>query len=138
MFNISKQKNLKIDSVDSDIDVTPLLDTVFILIIFFIVTANFSQHQGIGLNSQNNDEQEKSSPNLITMVFIDSNGDIILGNNKLIKNQLSAALISKRNQCQDCIFTLNVHPKARLNSIVEVVDALRGVDIELANINLFS
>ncbi|MCI4645099.1 MAG: biopolymer transporter ExbD [Hyphomonadaceae bacterium] len=34
---------------EADVDLTPMLDVVFILLIFFIVTAVFTQEQAIGL-----------------------------------------------------------------------------------------
>ena len=46
---------------DSTIDITPMLDIVFILLIFFIVTTSFVKEQGFliskpdGGKSQNND-----------------------------------------------------------------------------------
>lgn len=36
---------------DTDIDLTPMLDVVFIMLIFFIVTASFIKEYGIGVNS---------------------------------------------------------------------------------------
>ena len=38
------------DAADSGIDVTPMLDVVFILLIFFIVTATFVKESGIEVN----------------------------------------------------------------------------------------
>ena len=34
-----------------EVNITPLLDIVFILLIFFIVTATFLQEEGFGLNA---------------------------------------------------------------------------------------
>ena len=39
------------------IDLTPMLDVVFIMLIFFIVTASFIKEQGIDVNRPDNDEQ---------------------------------------------------------------------------------
>ena len=37
-------------AMDTSVDMTPMLDIVFILLIFFIVTATFMQERGINLN----------------------------------------------------------------------------------------
>jgi len=42
--------NIKEDSDEADIDLTPMLDVVFILLIFFIVTASFVKQTGIEVN----------------------------------------------------------------------------------------
>mgnify|MGYP003680364479 CR=1 FL=1 len=38
------------DSSSAEIDMTPMLDVVFIMLIFFIVTASFAKESGINLN----------------------------------------------------------------------------------------
>lgn len=40
---------------DSDIDMTPMLDVVFIMLIFFIVTASFVKESGLDMSSPDND-----------------------------------------------------------------------------------
>ncbi|NVK12164.1 MAG: biopolymer transporter ExbD [Gammaproteobacteria bacterium] len=40
---------------ESTIDLTPMLDVVFIMLIFFIVTATFVTEVGLDLNTPNND-----------------------------------------------------------------------------------
>lgn len=42
--------NITEDSDEADIDLTPMLDVVFILLIFFIVTASFVKQTGIEVN----------------------------------------------------------------------------------------
>ncbi len=43
---------------DADVNITPLLDIVFIMLIFFIVTATFVNEEGISPNLPSNDEVE--------------------------------------------------------------------------------
>ena len=38
---------------ESEIDITPMLDVVFIMLIFFIVTASFAKEAGIDINRPN-------------------------------------------------------------------------------------
>ena len=37
---------------ETDIDITPMLDVVFIMLIFFIVTASFVKESGIDINTR--------------------------------------------------------------------------------------
>jgi biopolymer transport protein ExbD len=43
------RRKVKRGSDNADVDMTPMLDIVFILLIFFIVTATFLQEQGIDM-----------------------------------------------------------------------------------------
>lgn len=57
---------------DSDIDMTPMLDIVFIMLIFFIVTAVFLDEKGIDLTPPPPPpEQEPTEPKPAIVVYID-------------------------------------------------------------------
>ena len=45
----------------ADVNITPLLDIVFILLIFFIVTATFLREKGIPVNTPDDSEQDDTS-----------------------------------------------------------------------------
>ncbi len=45
-----KSKILTGDEEESEINLTPMLDVVFIMLIFFIVTASFIKEAGISVN----------------------------------------------------------------------------------------
>lgn len=47
---MSKMKKISIGDDSNEIDLTPMLDVVFIMLIFFIVTASFVKEQGINPN----------------------------------------------------------------------------------------
>ena len=42
--------NIAQEAEDGEIDITPMLDVVFIMLIFFIVTASFVKESGIEVN----------------------------------------------------------------------------------------
>ena len=46
----------------ADVNITPLLDIVFILLIFFIVTATFLREEGIDVNTPEDSEDEPDAP----------------------------------------------------------------------------
>lgn len=59
----------------ADIDMTPMLDIVFIMLIFFIVTTSFIKESGIDVNRPNAQTSEtKAKGNII--VGIKANGDV--------------------------------------------------------------
>lgn len=59
---------------DSDIDMTPMLDIVFIMLIFFIVTATFLSEKGIDLTPPPPpppDQPENPNPKPAIAVYVD-------------------------------------------------------------------
>ncbi len=64
---------------DSGVDLTPMLDVVFILLIFFIVTATFVRERGIDVLRPDNNEEEQQVQNVFPiLVFINNQNDIQL------------------------------------------------------------
>ena len=53
---------------EDEINLTPMLDVVFIMLIFFIVTASFVKEKGIDVNRPDNDDQ----------VVVEDKGNILL------------------------------------------------------------
>jgi len=58
---------------DADVDMTPMLDIVFIMLIFFIVTATFLDENGIDMTlPDNNDSDIPTTPKPAITVFVDN------------------------------------------------------------------
>jgi len=66
----------RLDQQQQTIDLSPLLDVVFILLIFFIVTTVFVKETGIEVDKPQALSTKKLERNII-MLAISSNGDVI-------------------------------------------------------------
>jgi len=60
--------NINNQDEEDEINLTPMLDVVFIMLIFFIVTASFVKEKGIDVNRPDNDEE----------VLVENEGNILL------------------------------------------------------------
>ena len=69
-------------SDDSDINLTPMLDVVFIMLIFFIVTATFIKQAGIDV-LRPDAFTDSAKPLVSVLVAIGPNGDIWIDKNKV-------------------------------------------------------
>ncbi|MEL0136493.1 MAG: biopolymer transporter ExbD, partial [Halieaceae bacterium] len=70
------------DEGANQIDLTPMLDVVFIMLIFFIVTSSFVKEPGVELFKPQASTQEACERG--TIIFaVDANGDIFYNKNKL-------------------------------------------------------
>ena len=60
-----RKRNQKLDADEAEIDLTPMLDVVFIMLIFFIVVASFLKEAGVEMNrpdtNQNPPETDATS-----------------------------------------------------------------------------
>ena len=67
---------------DSDINLAPMLDVVFIMLIFFIVTATFIKQAGIDVSRPLADTSEEK-PTVSVLVAVGENGDIWIDNRRV-------------------------------------------------------
>jgi biopolymer transport protein ExbD len=78
---MSKRTN-KHEIEESEVDMTPMLDIVFIMLIFFIVTTSFVKEEGILVNRPKADKAPQND-NPVILVKINENG-LITFNGKLV------------------------------------------------------
>lgn len=103
---------------NAGLDLTPLIDVVFMLLIFFIMTTTFSKPVlDIVLPASETAEQPgERMPELI--VTITAEGKIFYGDQELRREDLTALLDNREND----LLNLFVDEKAPFESFVAVVD----------------
>ena len=77
-----QQRNFSRSDEDSDINLTPMLDVVFIMLIFFIVTATFIKQAGIEVMRPEALTAEQK-PTVSVLIAIGENGDIWIDKQKV-------------------------------------------------------
>ncbi|NMP15839.1 biopolymer transporter ExbD [Thalassotalea sp. Y01] len=77
---------------DAGVDMTPMLDIVFIMLIFFIVTTSFVKESGLDLHRPqlNNTNSDPAKPSIL--VQIDNNGAVYVNNRMVDVERVSASL----------------------------------------------
>ena len=61
---------------DAEVNMTPMIDIVFIMLIFFIVTTSFVKEIGLELNRPSNEPQEEKKISEVIAIRIESTGVI--------------------------------------------------------------
>jgi len=70
---------------EADVNITPLLDIVFILLIFFIVTATFLREKGIDVRTpEDTPEDVKSIPPPALLLAVQEDGFVRVNNLRII------------------------------------------------------
>jgi len=113
---------------EDEINLTPMLDVVFIMLIFFIVVASFVKEAGIDLNRP--DVSERPTPESASiLIAIAENNDIWMGK-RLIDPRAVRANI-ERMHAEDPTATIVIQADERSSNktLVQVMNASREAGV---------
>jgi len=108
----------------ADIDLTPMLDVVFIMLIFFIVVASFIKEAGIEVNRPDKNQSDPSDATSI-LVNIRSDDQIWMENRRVDARAVRANIQRLLASDPEQGVTIKVEKGATANSVVDVADAAR-------------
>lgn len=123
---------------DADIDMTPMLDVVFIMLIFFIVTASFVKEMGLDMNSpdDNNEPPPPNQQDNTILIRIEESGRIWVEDALTDVGGVQPNV--KRLHAQNPKSKVVIQPdaKAKTDLMIQVLDQSRaaGVDASIAQI----
>ena len=112
-------------SEDAEINVTPLLDVVFIMLIFFIVTTSFVQESGVEMNRGSDATTTKERESESVVVRIDDNGQIFIGDRPTDIRLVHANIESSLAQKPDAAVVVAASRNSDAGLLVRVVDQAR-------------
>jgi len=119
---------------EAQIDLTPMLDVVFIMLIFFIVTASFIKEAGIEVNRP---EAATSQPkeNVNILVAINANNEIWMDKRRIDARAVRANIERMHAENPKGAVVIQADNKSNTETVAAVLDAAReaGVmDVSLA------
>ena len=111
------------------IDLTPMLDVVFILLIFFIITASFVHEASMTLERPVSSPASPSAEQRIIVVNLHSDNQIFLEGRRIDYRSLRAYFERLRVVYPDSALVINAHNNAVTRAVVQVSDAARQAGI---------
>jgi len=119
------------DAQGADIDLTPMLDVVFIMLIFFVVTASFVKESGLELNrppisDKPPDAQQENSNIIFT---ITENNEVFLSGRHIDIRSVRANVERSHAGNPQAKVIIEAHPKAKTNTFVLISDQAREAGI---------
>lgn len=116
---------------EAEINITPMLDIVFIMLIFFIVTTSFVREKGLDISRpQQSDQQQVEEDVGQILVEIDQLSQIMVNKRPVSNQAVRANLERERAQQPKAPLIVASHPDADTNSLVTVLDAANIVGID--------
>lgn len=114
---------------DSDVNVTPLLDIVFIMLIFFIVTATFIKEPGVEVNRPDADTAEDQRLVSI-LVAIDSENNIWINQEQVPMEGVRSAVERLRRENPRGSAVIQADGGAHSEYLVDVLDQIRAAGVD--------
>ncbi len=112
---------------EPEINLVPLIDVLFCLILFLVVTTTFNQRSVMKLQLPNAQTNAQVDANEALIVLIDADGKFFVGNNEVLKPDVQSlketiSRVAGKNRDQPVI--LRADARTPHQSVVTAMDAL--------------
>ncbi len=114
----------------AELNVTPLLDLAFVLLIIFIITTPLLEnHIPLSLPAGSASNSQPVDPKSIRTVSIDRNGQVYLGSKPVDLPVLEQELNAFRLETPDAAVVVRADKSLRYQQVVDVVNVLQRAQI---------
>ena len=113
---------------DAEIDMTPMLDIVFIMLIFFIVTASFLKEAGIDINRPDASTAVKADKANIMIAVSDKN-EVWMEKRRVDVRAVRANVERLRAENPEGSVVIQADVDSKSGVVMEVVDAVRKANV---------
>jgi biopolymer transport protein ExbD len=114
----------------AEIDITPMMDIVFIMLIFFIVTTSFVKEAGIDVNKPEAAQAQKK-PSATIFIAIRANGEIWMDKRPVDVERVSANIERLRAESPTDTIIVQADKEAKHGVVMEVMDQIKTADPSL-------
>jgi biopolymer transport protein ExbD len=120
---------------EAEINITPMLDIVFIMLIFFIVTTSFVKEKGLEISRPSNVPPKEVIQDKGPIVVKINSGSLISVKGRILEPQaVQANLERERAEKPDAPLIVAAHPEADTEALVTILDAAKAVGIESVSV----
>lgn len=128
---MSRKKSRAEGDESSEIDLTPMLDVVFIMLIFFIVTASFIKESSIDLNvPEKQDETPPETESQNILVTVTANNEIWMEQRRIDVRAVRANIERLFAEFPKAIVIVKADAEASAGVFVSIADAAREAGVQ--------
>ena len=117
------------DEEDNEINLTPMLDVVFIMLIFFIVTASFIKEAGLDVNRPDVPETNIPEQNVSIVVNLTELNEIRIDGRIIDPRAVRANIERMHAEEPDAPVVIRPHVKSKNSLLITVMDAARQAGV---------
>jgi len=123
-----RRNRLQEGASEAEVDMTPMLDIVFIMLIFFIVTTSFIKEEGILINRPKAQNSQPTNPTPTIVVQIAETGLVKFNGKPVDIERLSARIENflSKNQTNSAIVIPSYDTSHDM--VVKVIDEIRSFE----------
>ncbi len=114
---------------ESGIDLTPMLDVVFIMLIFFIVTTSFVKESGIDV-SRPSAKTAKKKQQAAILVAINQSGEVWIQRRKVDIRSVRANIEKLHAESPEGTVVIQADKRSETGLLVDVMDQIRLAGVE--------
>ena len=114
---------------ETNIELMPLLDVVFILLIFFIVTTSFVKESGVEVSKPSAKTATKKESATI-FVAIKDNGEIWIQKRKVELGSVRANIEKLHAESPEGSVVIQADKSSKTGILIEVMDQIRSANVE--------
>lgn len=122
---------------EQEINLTPLIDVVFLLLIFFMVTTTFKNHAALKVDLPEASAQGSAETQQPLELVIDREGGFHLGEQALIKadrESLLRVLLQRKREEEIPLLIIRADAQTPHQAVVTAMDVARELEIERVRI----
>ena len=127
------RRKRQMDMEESSVDLTPMLDVVFIMLIFFIVTASFVKESGIDVSRPSAATAVKQERGNI-LIAITENNQLWIDRRQVDPRALRANIERLRAENPNGSVVIQADKKSENGLLVQVMDAARLAGVKNVSI----
>ncbi|AEF04487.1 biopolymer transporter ExbD [Alteromonas sp. KS69] len=117
-----------VDEEEAAIDMTPMLDVVFIMLIFFIVTASFVKEAGIDVNRpEAATAVKKDRANIL--IAISDKGEIWINKRRIDERAVQANIERLHAENPQGTVVIQADKESTTETLIKVMDASRAAGV---------
>ena len=121
--------DIHVDEDENEINLTPMLDVVFIMLIFFIVTASFIKEAGIDINRPDAPVTESKPEDANILVMINANDEIWIDRRLIDPRAVRANIERLHAENPKGSVVIQANKKSTNKVLVWVMDSSRNAGV---------
>jgi len=121
--------DIHVDEDENEINLTPMLDVVFIMLIFFIVTASFIKEAGIDVNRPDAPQTLSKPEDANILVIITANDEIWIDRRLIDPRAVRANIERLHAENPEGSVVIQANKQSTNKMLVQVMDSARSAGV---------